>query len=74
VVLKRMDDATRLLHVLAEFPGLSQHALTMKHNFAPGLIYRCIEQGLVTVRVQTIDAHSVFRFYLTPRSNEHDQA
>lgn len=65
VVLKRMDDVHMLLTLLAEAPGLTQQALTMRHNFAPGLLYRCIQQELITVRVQSIDGHSVFRFYVS---------
>ncbi len=71
-MLKRMDDAHKLLQLLAGCPdGVTQHALTIMHEFAPGLLYRCVEQGLVTARQQTVDARggnkplTVWRMYIT---------
>jgi hypothetical protein len=64
--LKRMDDAHKLLTLLMEAPdGITQHKLVAKHNFAPSLIYRLVEAELIRVRIQTIEAKSVFRFYIS---------
>lgn len=67
VVMKRMDDAHKLLTVLMEVPGISRYAIVKAYNFAPSLIYRCVEAEMIRVRVQTINHRSVFRFYISQK-------
>jgi hypothetical protein len=66
---KRADDVEHLLKLLTLFPGLTQRALTSLHQIAPSLLYRCIDQGLITAREEVIGTrngkHHVFRFYAT---------
>jgi hypothetical protein len=66
-MLKRFDDAERLIALLSQFPGLSQRALLTLHDIAPSLIYRCVEQGLIDVKEHIVGHRSghirVFRFY-----------
>jgi hypothetical protein len=63
-----MDDATRLVELLTEFPGLTQRALVVLHDISPSLIYRCVEQGLITPQEQVMGhrsgCHHVFKFYI----------
>jgi hypothetical protein len=67
-VLKRLDDAERLIQLLTLYPGLTQRALVAMHGIAPSLIYRCIEQGLIISKEQVVGHRSgylhVFRFYV----------
>ena len=73
-MLKRMSDAERLLNLLARFPGMTQRALVTLHGIAPSLVYRCVDQGLITTQEQVVGHRSgrlhVFRFYVTDAGRE----
>jgi hypothetical protein len=67
-----MPERIRLLTTLAGCPeGATQHALTVVHGFAPGLIYQCVLRKLIGVQTQTASASggsqrmTVFRFHIT---------
>lgn len=62
-----MSDTERLVDVLTRFPGLTQRALVVMHDITPSLLYRCVQQGLVTVQTHVMGhrsgCHRVFKFY-----------
>jgi hypothetical protein len=66
-MLKRLDDADRVIEVLHRHPGLTQKALLTLHDIAPGLLYRCVKQDLIQVQEHTVGHRSgsftVYRFY-----------
>jgi hypothetical protein len=72
-MLKRMADANRLLRLLDGCPdGITERALVVMHQFAPSLLYRCIDLGLVNVRVEQVGARkgngsllTIYRLYLS---------
>jgi hypothetical protein len=66
-MLKRLDDADRLIDLLRQFPGLTQRALLMLHDIGPALLYRCIALDLIVARKHIVGHRSgkftVYRFY-----------
>lgn len=66
-MLKRLDDADRLIALLRQFPGLTKRALLVLHDIAPSLLYRCVEANLITARKHIVGHRSgrfnVYRFY-----------
>ena len=65
-----IEQRKRLLNMLAGCPdGVTQHTLVMVHGFRPGLIYECVERGLIRARTQTVMRDNcpttIIRFHIT---------
>jgi hypothetical protein len=65
-----MIERIRLLTLLAGCPdGVTQYSLMVNHGFPPGVVYDCVQCGLIDVWTETVTRGdrlvTVFHFYVT---------